>query len=832
MTSEARAWSRPVGSVSLVGCILFFLLISACAAGQELDGTDPTLELISQKHSVGQSFFATPRGLRAIDVYLAPGAAGDAQIMWHLRNAPSGDSDLAASSLTLGQTSEPGRYRFSLPVIAGSEDAYYYLEIGAVSGSSTVGSLRDAAGINGALNVYGEPTPGQLAYAPVYSLPQVLGGLLVAAGNMFRWVLFALVVFVLPGLGLLLLAALDSRGYSFLGFPERVIGAASLTLALYPVLFLWAYTFGFRTDIRWYAWTPAALVLALLALRYRLWSPKLRSAPHGLKQWAHGPNFWPDIGLILSVVAVIAVRLQAVSGLDAPLWGDSVQHAVIAQLMVDNGGLFDSWQPYAPYVGLSVHFGFSALVAVFASASGLNVPQATLIAGQIVNAIAVLALYPLAVRLAKGNRWAGVGAVVAAGLLSMMPAFYVNWGRYAQLAGQAILPAALWLLWLAVWPGKAKVGMLALAGLALAGMTLTYYRMVYYYAAFIAAWLVFWMLPLIRTDLRRWVSAFLRLAIIAVVGVALFAPWLPRLLSSEVGQAATTAATNVATIEEVVAEYQIWREIADYVSPLLLFITGLAVGWGMVRRDTNMLLLVAWMAGMSLLAATRLINLPGARFLANFAVLIALYMPVGLLVGWLIAQIAERAKSRTAQFVLLVGLSALAALTLNAQSEIVDTQFVMVTRPDMRAMEWIDHNITADALFLVEGFSIYDRSSAVGSDAGWWIPLLARRSNTMPPQYALMGERPEQPGYTESVTDLVTALEDNSIGSAQSLALLCDWNVTHAYIGQGQGLVGFGVNQLFSPEELSSSPEFERIYRQDHVEIYSFDRSICATVDG
>ena len=66
----------------------------------------------------------------------------------------------------------------------------------------------------------------------------------------------------------------------------------------------------------------------------------------------------------------------------------------------------------------------------------------------------------------------------------------------------------------------------------------------------------------------------------------------------------------------------------------------------------------------------------------------------------------------------------------------------MVTKPDRQAMTWIREHTPAQAKFLVEGFRIYGGRSVVGSDAGWWIPLLADRANTMPPQYALLNETP------------------------------------------------------------------------------------------
>src|SRR4030066_2372836 len=66
--------------------------------------------------------------------------------------------------------------------------------------------------------------------------------------------------------------------------------------------------------------------------------------------------------------------------------------------------------------------------------------------GQLLNILAIISLYPLAYKITK-NRWAGVLAILVAGLLSPMPMSYVNWGRYTQLAGQVILPVSIWTGW-------------------------------------------------------------------------------------------------------------------------------------------------------------------------------------------------------------------------------------------------------------------------------------------------------------------------------------------------------------------------------------------------
>ena len=51
---------------------------------------------------------------------------------------------------------------------------------------------------------------------------------------------------------------------------------------------------------------------------------------------------------------------------NVPLWGDSQQHSTIVQLILDHGGLFDDWAPYADIQSLTYHFGFHAFAASIA----------------------------------------------------------------------------------------------------------------------------------------------------------------------------------------------------------------------------------------------------------------------------------------------------------------------------------------------------------------------------------------------------------------------------------------------------------------------------------
>jgi len=832
----------------VLGLLGALILLTGCSDFVDRDQTALAPEravILEPGHAVGQTFVARHGGLNGVEFWLEvpPGSVGVLRL--HIRPEPQSSTDLAVAELPLEAVGSPGFYRFSFPADNQSHSAYRYafLELDG-AGMVRVGAAPGEAYIDGAAYRDHEPLDAQLAFRLVYDprgMALELGravlegvGLLAVAALLYLVPGYALVAWLWrphpsPGGYAATPSPLLTTGQERGGgrgwgevWPARMALAVGLSLALYPLLLLWTDLVGLHLGPL-YAWGPVLLGLAALAWRYRRWRP--RQGWEVLRAWARSDALWPDLALVFILALVFGVRLLVVRTLDAPMWGDSYQHAVIAQLLVDNSGLFDSWEPYTPYRGLTVHFGFPAAVALLSWMTGLEIPRATLLTGQLVNGLAVLTLYPLAVRLARGNRWAGVGAVLVAGLLSPMPAYYVNWGRFAQLAGQAVLPVALWLLWEGVDRERVAWRPLLLAGLALGGMILHYYRMPFYYATFVLAWLVGWGLPEWKADGRRWLGALGRMALVAGVALLLVIPWSSYIAGGRLAGAleAGTSAPTASEWERVLADYQVWRDVAWYVPWPLLGATSLALVWALARRRWAVAAVALWVAGLAGMVAGRLIRLPGANMMQNFAVLIALYIPVGLMAGWLIGEIAGSLGRLGATVVLL----ALALWSARGQMGVVDTRFALVTRPDIRAMAWIRENIPADARFLVEGFRIYGGRSAVGADAGWWIPLLARRENTMPPQYALMNEAPAEPGYSQRVVDLVAHLEEHSPASPEGLARLCEWGITHVYIGQGQGKVGAGAVQLFPPEVLADSPAFRPVYHQDRVWIFALNPEAC-----
>lgn len=779
---------------------------------------------LTASQTLSQSFVAYDPGLVALEVTLAPAEPGDGTIELRLRDEPGG-AVLATASLPVAAVTRQAPYRFQLsaPVARAPADLLAELTVSG-GGSVTAQTWTGDANTDGTLFRGAQPERGDLMLAPRY------GGLAFAAGWLGRlgwWALLALAaaaLFVLPAWALL-----DAAWGGFAAQPlaTRATLALGAGVAVAPLPILWTDAVGLHPG-PWHAWLPVALAAAWLGVR--AWRRRGRPAP---RTAVESEERWAQVALVAVTALLVGSRFFMLHQVEAPLWGDSYQHTMIAQLVLDRGGLFDSWQPYAPYTTLTVQFGFPAHVALMAWLTGGDSVAMTLVAGQVINVAAALSLYPLARRLAGGNPWAGVAAVLVAGMLSPLPGFYVNWGRYAQLAGQAALPAALWLTWALLEEEGQRWGLAALLGATVSGMLLSYYRTAFFYAPFVALLLLVVAAPRWLRAPRRAVADSIALAISGAVCVALFLPWALNVSGSSLAtKVAEGTATSVPIAEAVRADYQQWRQVADFVPLGLLLLAGGAALAGLVRRRWMLAALAPWTLLVASVAAGQLIDMPGASLMQSFAVIIALYIPVGLACGWPIGALLTWAARRIGAAGLPLAAAALAVTALAAtpgQATLVAPSYEIVTRPDREAMAWIAANTPPDARFLVNGFRIYGGTSAVGADGGWWIPLLARRANTMPPQYALLNEQPSPADYTERVVGLVAALEQSSPASPAGEAALCAEGITHVYIGQGQGQVGWGGQSLLSLDALRASPAFTLVYQRDLVSIFAFSRASCGT---
>ncbi|HWQ45417.1 MAG TPA: hypothetical protein VN376_01050 [Longilinea sp.] len=501
---------------------------------------------------------------------------------------------------------------------------------------------------------------------------------------------------------------------------------------------------------------------------------------------------WIGLGLL---AVVTAWRFYQIDGMALPAWVDSVHHTLIVQSILAAGGLPQDLTPILP-VPFFYHYVFHVFSAVFSALGHIQPYQAVLWVGQAVNALAVLGVYRLSLVLWGDYRKAGL-AVLLAGFVLEMPAFYLAWGRYTLLTGLALLPLAL----ASAWEVRVKNDPLQWLKLALftSGVFLSHYL-----AGIILILAVFLLLLfdyLERKKASGWKFAW-NILLGSCAGVLLALPWLWRAWSF------TRRYAQITTDQFSMDSWDAWINLLGPWRNGLTLIIGLA---GLV-----------WVIGK-----------PGKRWLAVWSLgLLFLSLPLGLRWGpfrpdhfsillWLpAALLAAYAAVDGADWLARKFINPLPWVTLAAcsvglivwgqveMSHLVDDRMILGGSADIRAAEWVQQNTPEESRFLINT-TLWQTASYRGVDGGYWLPVLAGRQTVLPP--AMYGYGSAE--YIHQINDWaeranrLTTCDDNFWGLVDQAAL------DYVYISDGHGSL--------QVEALRDCPGLTEEYNQDGIHILS-----------
>ncbi|KAB8142124.1 hypothetical protein F8S13_16420 [Chloroflexia bacterium SDU3-3] len=632
----------------------------------------------------------------------------------------------------------------------------------------------------------------------------------------------AAALLLLPGMALL-----ELLWFGPLAPAERWVLAVGVSCSAIPLLLLGSSLVG----LRW----GAALAWALLALcagvvAWGWW----RRRGHARAGLALSPS---HVALLGITALALLLRLYVSRDLPVAMFGDSYHHTIITQLLIDHGGLFSSWQPYAPLKTFTYHYGFHSLAAFLSMLGGIPATASVIAVGQVESALAAPMVYLLTRRLLRHEGAALFGALLTV-FVSTMPAYYVNWGRYTQLGGQtelvAIMVAWMWLVDATLdqpqlgW-GQ-RVRLVALAALTTAGIVVTHYRIAVFAVCFVplyvcyalsAAWLhergagYTWRAWLARLLPLVWAGAA---ACAAVVLATL--PWLIRLREGALlrigGYYLSTA---------VSADAGVGDAFGLYLAPWLAALAAAGLGLCLWRRQWRALLLAGWLVLTWLAANPYLLHLPGTGLITSFTVLIGLYLFLMPLAGAALAYGAELALGllRVRAPLLRAGLPALLGVALIGwglpwQQQILAPQNQLVFPADMQAMDWIRQEIPADAQIFVNSFPSYGGGVYTGSDGGWWITFLAgRTTNVQPAPYGTeAGERPDFQFWVQGVNETIMAHSLEQPEAVQALK-----RAGFSYLYDGPGNTSPGGAEYIRPDVVDGLPDlYEKVYAKGGVTIW------------
>ncbi len=612
----------------------------------------------------------------------------------------------------------------------------------------------------------------------------------------------------LPGWALLSLVPVW-RGWNRL---QRWCIAIGLSVAVYPVLF-----YGQRLVLPGFTLGPfkVAALLALCAV-VAVW--RLRG--HWREQFAFEGWDWIAIAIL---AATLFTRFWIIRDIAYPAWSDSLHHAILTQLTAEHGQLPFDMQPYFPLPLNIYHLGLYALTASAEWLAQISAHSALLWTTQYLSGLCGLGVF-LVLDRTVGRVGAIVGAIVV-GLLSFQPAFYVNWGRFTQLASQTILLIAWLVTWQAIvgWKQYRSQRTLTwwntmLASILTAAVFLLHFRVAAFYLPLLFLTVGWEFYRAGRERQRRSIVAGCLaggLLSLLLVTPALWSALRVYIEHSSAPLATTAPAITPEELEQIRTAYFVvpLDSIPALAAPMwLLGLTSISAVWGLLRRNRLVMLMLAWFM---ILLAIGLAYVTGVHFLevTNMgAVLIMWYLPIALIIGAAAEELNKwlAARQHTWAAFAILGIALLAGF-VGSHSEVmkVEDYRYFMTSADEAAMNWIRVNTPPDARFAVNTF--YWRPHAeIGTDGGYWIPYFTGRQTTASTMLSSEGT-PEYQAGIERMSEAAVHLSDDPAALDELRAL----GVDYVYIGVKGNFNG----GAFQPGRLTQAPGVEPVYQQDGVTI-------------
>ncbi len=814
MTCRARRWpSRFV----IKGLVLLALCIAGCTphildvdiAQERLDVATPPLD---GSHTVAQSFVSQYANLSEIEllpaVYESPGQGTLTLLLHSLR---TGRKELARQTVDVARISHNVPLRFSFPPQHDSAGTSYELWAEGEQGVHVgfwYNSINAYGG--GQLQLDGRYQAGDLHFITRsrYDLGMATReALALLDGARLAVPLVALLL--LPG-GMLW-AHLNSRtaGDPITNWAMRL----ALSLATVPVALLWSTVLGVH-------WDRTLCLAAFAAMAFCGAACLLRRQIRGHGIRLGGVDRRSTVAMVMVLGLTLLLRFAQIRKLVLPAWVDSNQHALVTQLVAMHGQVPQSYEPLLPVQAFAYHFGFHADLAAFHWLSGLAIPQAMLVLGQVLNAASALMAYLLTRRL-TGRRVAAITAAVVVGLVSFLPAYYVSWGRYTQLTGLLLLPPTMVAAMDWLEAKRPDYRLLIVAALLHAGLFLTHARVTIFGICFLVVYLLFETIMHSQHAGRGTVpELWRRAAMLGLLTLGLSGPWLVQIVS--VIYDALRAAGGSLRGDGSYNAFP-WEFLYIARNRQLLVLAGLGAMWGLSRRRRETVWILAWCGLVLLVINPGGLGLPTTSLLNNATAVISLFVPLSVLNGQAVTLLWDYGPSLAAPLKLRHGATAIRATLVVliaglalwgawGMISIVNPTTVLADAEDLAAMDWIQQNLSPQAVFLINT-RLWQLGVYTGTDGGYWIQQVTGRRTLLPSIPHAYGT-PEYVQHISQMARLVSEIKDGD--DPRLLDIVEQDGVTHVYLGAKGGPL--------TPQMFLDSPGYRPVYNSGAVWIFEVEQ--------
>ena len=815
--------------MSLTGCVTLVDPEASQQYASEMVG------LLDAQTSIGQSFVSRRPNFNGITIWVTPStgqtneSTSNNYINVKLYHNPGETSPVFATTIIAPDSDNNIPITISIPDQKDPAGQNYYLLFTKDAGSIQINGRNEDAYPLGQVYLNNKAASVDIAFRLSYNYDFLSLVQDINQSTGYIWIIVPLLVILwMPGWLLFDVSGFRSR----FDLGEQTAISIGLSLALVPIIMLW-------TTVLKINWTStgvlysAGFLIAIFIVRlvyfvityYRNHrSPdssqtRCRSLPSVtvFKFFAGFARFNGNAGkasssfiLILIFLATLAVRLIMVRDLATPAWVDSVHHALITRLIINNGSYPATYLPFLDINPTAYHPGFHSIAAAFTWLSNLDLVQSLLILGQVLNALSVFSVYLFTKSLTHSSS-AGLFAAIITGFLTPMPAYYTSWGRYTELTGLLLMPVVLALIQLGV-DGKAfkRTGWIIIfGGITSGGLFMIHYRVIVFLACLLISYLIMDIMTM-RKGIQNTPGRLLALIFaMAALGITSVFPWFLQTIKTTLLPIVNTPVTTAVPFFQDFA----WPYLTSALGKQSLVLAGLGLLWGMMKQRSFTFILIIWISILFFFGNLDALKLSNGSLITTPSVEIMLFIPISILGGYFIDQLFIHWKSLVPSQLILPSLGIILVISgfvafLGAKQliPILNPITILSRNADLPAIDWVAENIPENETIVINPFA-WGYGLYAGSDGGYWISPLSGRLTLPPPVlYAL-----------ESNADEFTHQSQQVITLASNPSALWDFLNTlqlhYIYIGAKGGVI--------YPERLATSGLFNVLYHQNGVWIFS-----------
>jgi hypothetical protein len=489
----------------------------------------------------------------------------------------------------------------------------------------------------------------------------------------------------------------------------------------------------------------------------------------------------------------------------AGLGSDSYHHTLISQLILEYGKAPNNYQPYAPLVSFSYHFGFHALSALISNITGITLRLIVPITGIFVLGLTSISCYFLSYQIFQNRIISYITGILTI-CISISPFYLINFSRFPQLLGLVFCGTFLGLFIIWIREG-CPINFFPFITLITLGQAFAHYRIT---IMSIIGIILFMILMFFESKNKKYylLFTFKKLILYLISTIVLFLPWIFQvILSKQNGFSGD--------IGEMGGSFfslnRLGYEMLNYPSNIpILAIFAFSSILLLIKKNNNILWLYSWIFILILFSSKLFFGI----LMDTVSVIFSLFVPILIIVSWFIHEVILILRKKVTflkQFSILLILPIIYYICLIPSH--IHPEYSFVASEDLNAFQWIQENTMTNAKFVVNSFNFdFNNKYIIGIDAGYWIPLLANRQTITIPMIFII-ERIEN---EEDLINLIDVHNFDDFSTSESVKKLSQLGFTHIYIGQ------FGSKEKL--HQFENSIFYKQIYNKSDIYIFEIEK--------